>query len=262
MHPRLPYSADEDAFLREHYVEHGGAWCAARLPGRTTQSVYARAAVLRLIRGRNKDKIASTPLIDAMIRAAYLGPRPTGFIKQLARRVARPDWWVSRQAANLGLKAAREQNPWSDEEIAFVEARNLVPAHLISQQMARRGWKRTAAAIAWMRNSGRMARIDSEHFSAAALADAMGVDNATVVKWIRSGWLDAKPRGQARTESQGGDTWIIHERAVVAFVIRHPTRVSLAKLEPNKVWFFDLMARYARTVSATGRQDGSRRAAA
>lgn len=252
-----PYKPEEDAFLREHYVKHGAAWCAERLPGRTPNSVYGRTYALKITRPRDKAKIESSPLIDAMIRAAYLGPRPTGFITKLAKQVARPDWWVSRRAANLGLEAARDPRPWSDAEVDFVQARSLVPAHLISRQMTRRGWRRTAAAIANLRTSGRLDRIDSQHFTAAGLAEAMGVDGATVVKWIRNGWLEAKPRGLARPASQGGDGWIIHERAVVAFAVKHPTRISLSKIEPNKVWFIDLMARYARTIGATGRQQMS-----
>ncbi|TFZ55569.1 hypothetical protein E4V01_21850 [Methylorubrum sp. Q1] len=252
-----PYKPEEDAFLREHYVKRGAAWRAERLPGRTVNSVYGRTYNLKITRSRDKAKIESSPLIDAMIRSAYLGSRPTGFITKLAKQVARPEWWVSRQAANLGLEAARNPRPWTDAEIAFVQARGMLPAHLISRQMARRGWRRTAAAIANMRTSGRMDRLDSQHFSAFALAEVMGVDGATVMKWIRNGWLEAKPRGQARTEAQRGDGWIIHERAVVAFAVKHPTRISLSKLEPNKVWFLDLMARYARTVGATGRQQMS-----
>lgn len=249
-----PYNTDEDAFLQKHYVRHGGAWCAERLPGRTPASVCSRASVLKLVRGLRKEKIETSPLIDGMIRAAYLGSRPRGFIKALAKRVDRPEWWVSRQAANLGLEAAREQKPWSDDEIAFVEARNLLPAHLIARQMERRGWKRSTAAVAHMRSTGRVTRIDSEHFSASGLAKVMGVDDNTVMKWIRAGWLKAKPRGQSSSDAQPWDGWIIHERAIVAFAVQHPTRISLARLEPEKVWFIDLMARYARPVGATGRQ--------
>ena len=45
------FSQEEDAFLRENYAEHGAAWCAAQLRGRTEGSVRNRAKRLSLTRG-------------------------------------------------------------------------------------------------------------------------------------------------------------------------------------------------------------------
>jgi hypothetical protein len=130
----------------------------------------------------------------------------------------------------------------------------LVTASSISRQMRRRGWHRSPSAVAYMRSTGRVEMVDPHQFTAAGLAAAMGVTTTIVTGWITKGLLLASRRGTARTEAQHGDGYVIHERAVAQFVVQHPGSISLAKLEPNKVWFIDLMARCAAPASTSGRQ--------
>ena len=83
---------------------------------------------------------------------------------------------------------------------------------------------------------------------------AMGVSTATITGWIGKGMLRASRRGWNRTEAQHGDGYTIHERDVAAFIVQNTAHVSLAKMEPNKFWLIDLLARCAAPASATGRQ--------
>jgi hypothetical protein len=76
-------------------------------------------------------------------------------------------------------------------------------------------------------------------YSACSLASAFGVDVHKVCRWIQRGLLQAKPRGTARTDKQGGDTWWIPMAAVRHFVMRAPEEIDLARVE--KFWFLDLV---------------------
>ena len=73
----------------------------------------------------------------------------------------------------------------------------------------------------------------------AGLAEVMGVDSHKVTRWIGAGLLEAERRGTARTELQGGDTWLIFRAEVKEFVLRCPDEYDLGKVE--KWWFLDLI---------------------
>lgn len=247
------FREEEDAFLQKNYRKHGAPWCAEKLEGRTLGSVRKRAQYLGITRGADVSP-PTNDMIDQIIRRAYTGERKTGFVSRCALQVGRTRDWVQKRAMVLGLSTTADTRPWTTEEIEFASARPLVPPHELSKQMRRKGWSRTPRAIAHMRTEGRVDRVDAERFTAQGLADIMGVSVSVVTGWIKRDLLKAERRGTTRTEAQRGDGYVIHESDVAAFMLRHSIYVSLPKLEPNKVWFFDLMSRYARPVSATGRQ--------
>lgn len=253
--PRGPsFRQEEDEFLRKHYRAKGGAWCADRLEGRTVQSVRKRAQYLGICHNKAESPPTSN-MIDAVITRAYTGERKPGFASRCALQIGRSRDWVIRRALELGLLREDDQRPWTHEEINFASARPLTSPTELSRQMRRRGWRRTPSAIAGMRAVDRIERIDAARFTAQGLAEAFGVNVKTVTQqWIGRDLLKAEKRGWDRGASQGGDGWVIHEADVARFVIQNPALISFGRLEPNKTWFIDLMARYARTVGATGRQ--------
>lgn len=242
-----PYTEQEDAFLTENYPRRGARWCADRLPGRTKQAIYDRARRLKLSRGAQPVRRQSTDFIDAIIRRYYTGERPRGFVNICSRQVGRDRSWVSRRAVDLGLVKSRDQRPWTQEELEYVSGRPLVSLHNLSKRMARKGWRRTPGAIAEIRKTGLVETTDPAQFSAAGLAAAMGVTTKAVTNWIDRGLLKATRRGWEITSPIKGDGYTIHERDVAAFVIRYPAHVSLAKMEPNKFWFLDLLSRHAKS---------------
>lgn len=253
------WKTTEDRLLREHFLKRGAKWCSQQLTGRSKDAVYARVRKIGIARKREDLVIQTSPQIDALIRFGYGQDRSHGFRNRLAKRIGRPAWWISQRSIDLGLMPARDNRPWGKEEYAFAESRPLVSAAALSKQMRARGWKRTPVAISNMRHHGLLAKDDPAWFSAAGLAQAMGVDRAVVAKWIKQGWLTAKPRGTSRTEAQGGDTYLIHEREVAAFVVAYVAQISLAKIEPNKAWFVDLMARCAAPAGASSTDRDKRR---
>jgi hypothetical protein len=229
-----PYTEQEDAFLHENYKRRGARWCADRLPGRTKQAIYSRARQLKLSRDVQPIRRQSNDFIDAIIRRYYTGERPPGFVNTCSRQVGRDRSWVSHRA-------------WTQAELEYVSGRPLVSLHNLSKRMARKGWRRTPGAIAEIRKTGLVETTDPAQFSAAGLAAAMGVTTKAVTNWIDRGLLKATRRGWEITSPIKGDGYTIHERDVAAFVIRYPAHVSLAKMEPNKFWFLDLLSRHAKS---------------
>ena len=244
--PGRTYSEQEDDFLRQHYKRRGARWCADRLPERTEEAIYCRAKRLKLAQDQRDITRRSTDYIDAVIKRFYTGARPCGFVSTCALQVNRSRNWVSRRAVDLGLVKSRDHRAWTPEEIEYVSARPMVSLSNLSKRMALKGWHRTPSAIANIRSTGLVETTDPSQFSAAGLAAAMGVTTQTVINWITRDLLKATRRGWDITSTHRGDGYLIHERDVASFVLRFPAHVSLAKLEPNKFWFLDLMSRHAK----------------
>lgn len=253
------WSAQEDEFLRQNYRLHGQDWCAERLK-RPVDATRNRAWKIGVSRPAEPPYMQSD-MVDAAIRLAYTGDRKLGFRSRCAKRTGRSPSYVSQRALELGLIRRRDSKPWTDEERAFVEAHPLLPLRYLSRKMKAKGWHRTPRAISHLRSSGKIDVLPSGEFTAEGLAQAMGVSIATVTGWIKKGLLRAKPRGLNRQAQQGGDGYVIHEREVAAFIIHHAAHVTLAKLEPNKDWFIDLLIRCGRSRSTSNRQRAVKEAA-
>ncbi|GAN49677.1 hypothetical protein ACXR8U_13905 [Methylobacterium radiotolerans] len=251
------YRQEEDDFLRAHYVKRGARWCAERMPGRSVHSLTKRVRVIGVARKDVFEKAPTSDWIDAQIRRAYTGERPTGFVTACAKAVGRSRYWVAKRALELGLIKSRDQRPWSDAELEYASKWPLISPVELSRRMRRLGYHRTPGAIAYMRTEGKIATTDDAQFTAAGLAEAMGVMTATVTGWVNKGLLRASRRGWNRTSAQNGDGYIIHERDVAAFIVQHTAYISLAKLEPNKFWLVDLLVRCGAPATATGRQKRS-----
>jgi hypothetical protein len=252
------WKTTEDAFLRRHYKEQGAKFCAENLTGRSISAIHRRVAKIGLATPNRIISEAALSRIDDTIRRAYTSERKRGFSGECAKRLGMSPRWVSERAIALGLVAGSGGSQWSEAEREFAEAQPMMPPKNLSIAMRKRGWRRTPTAIAAMRQAGLIAKDDPGFFSGASLAVAMGVDEKTVQRWIRSGMLAAKPRGTHRTESQGGDTFIIHEHDVARFIVENASSISLAKIEPNKAWFIDLMARCAAATFNGLRDKGQR----
>ena len=58
---------------------------------------------------------------------------------------------------------------------------------------------------------------------------AFGIDPHPVIRWINKGRLKATFRGTVRGEAQNGDIYLIHEKDLRRFVLKHPAEIDLAK---------------------------------
>lgn len=257
------WDAASDAFLTEHYPTHGAAWCAERLPDRTVISIQSRVQALGCRRSWSRSNVAipTTPIIDDMIKAAYRGERRSGWRNALARRTSRSCTWVSNRAVELGLTVTRDVRPWTQPELDFANANPSVNATVLAKRMRRNGWLRTPTAIARKRIYGGLLSAsrtvrdeDTDRFNAGQLALCFGVSTTAIIHWIRQGWLIAEASRSCECVASAPNAYVIHAADVAAFALAHPTRVSFTKLEPNKVWFLDLIARFPRAPS---REDGT-----
>lgn len=235
----------EDALIRQHYPLGGGLACLDVLPGRTLSAIYSRAgklglAAANLQRGvQHRTPYEATELIDADIRRVYLSTPTRGIVNELARRVMRPKWWVSRRARSMGLVVPRfKELPWSAAELKIVEDNAHKVTAVIKRILRQRGFKRTETAIAIRVKREGFDRHDPNHYTANQLALLLGIDGKTVTRWIELEGLPATRRGTKRTESQGGDQWWIERSALRAWIGKHAQLIDLRKVE--RYWFIDL----------------------
>ena len=178
--------------------------------------------------------------LDARIRQAY-DARYRGNDRRAILRLAVacdwPKWRVVRRAAELGLSRIKEP-PWNEAELALLEEWKFLTAEAIARKFRQAELARTATAIKL-----KLKRLDLDRragvYSATALAAALGVDGHKIVAWIRARLLAAEPRGSARRPEQGGDSWLIREADVRAFIFAHAEEIDLAKV--SKWWFLSLL---------------------
>ena len=189
---------------------------------------------------RLKRKYVFNEQIDQRIREIYLSQpdakcRPG--IRLLAKMVCIPHWALKKRARELGLARTKEK-PWSEPELQILERYAWMSDERIRLKLKAAGYSRTVTGIHLKLKRMRF-KEGMSFYSANGLAQALGIDNHTVARWIRAGHLKAKRRGTERTEQQGGDTYLIHEKDVRWFILKHPTDIDLRKVD--QLWFLDVI---------------------
>lgn len=244
------WTGREERLLREHFPAGGLAACLPHLVGRSAGSIYQRANALGLVSPAAKktprgERWATSDGIDAIIRRGYAADTHKGAVADLARRLGRPRWWVSKRAVKLGLVPPRRKEPvWSAVELDLIDRHAHKDPATIRAILRKRGFTRTATAIVVKLKREGADRADPDHLTATGLATVMGVDAKVVTRWIDKGWLRAARRGTGRVSVQGGDQWWIHRRDVARFVVGNAAAVDIRKVD--KDWFIDLLAEHGR----------------
>lgn len=214
-----------------------------RLPARTIGAIYQKGQMIGLSAPTGtygKYAHTTTPAIDQAITRLYQQPPRKGAVSELAEKLGRPRWWISKRAQTLGLTTPRFADPaWTDAELDLLGE----TAHLTLASAARAfrsdGYKRSATAIQTMRKRQAYKPADNGYYTAHQLAALFGVDGKTVTRWIELGQLRARKRGTDRTTAQGGDHWWISAQQIRAFVRDNAHAVDLRKVD--KHWFIDLL---------------------
>ncbi len=181
---------------------------------------------------------------DALIRDRY-DSRPRT-ITDLAKLIGVPRHAIKRRAQQLGVARTKER-PWSEFEVRYLEAR----LHRMSVAVLARRLRRTVTAVALKAKRLGLRKTD-EGYTAAALAQALGVDSHRVLSWMRRGMVRATRRHSDRDH----DMYYIADAAVRQFVARNPGEVDLRKVD--QLWFIDLMMGGLPTQHA-GEKDGVER---
>jgi len=189
---------------------------------------------------QGRRKYNFTDQIDQRIREIYQNhpdakTRPG--IRLLAKKVGMPHWALKKRGRELGLARTKEQ-PWSEPELDILARYAWMSDERIRLKLKAAGYARTVTGIHLKLKRMRF-KEDVSFYSANGLARALGIDNHTVARWIRAGHLKAKHRGTERTEQQGGDIYLIHEKDIRRFILEHPTDIDLRKVD--QLWFLDVI---------------------
>lgn len=245
---RRDWTTRELAIVREHYPSGGIDAVLAQLPHRTRSAVYNKANTLG-VRCAGRPMVRESwplePGMDEAIRAAHQRAMKKGDVKRLAKQLARPVWWVSRRARELGLTTPRfRELPWCAEEIAILRATSHLAPAAIKRALRYKGFRRTETAIAVQRKRNGITRTPGEDYSCRQAADLLGADPGLLMREIRMGYLRAKPHPDYQPRSDGQTTqWVITERDLREYAITHPVRLNLRKLPAGHVpWFIELIA--------------------
>lgn len=174
-----------------------------------------------------------TPAMDEEIRRVYLhevgmGRRPV--VRSLAEKIGVPAWRVKKRALALDVvptvvKRAKEPE-WCDEEKAIVRENATFTIGNIRRKLSAAGYTRSDNAIKiWINRH--IGPKPKGNYSARDLGALFGLDEHSVITWIRKGFLKAERRGTNRSN----DIWDIRPEDVKAFVIEHVEILDFRKLD-------------------------------
>lgn len=226
------WTVPEIAILRQHYSTGGAKACAELLPHRTLGSIYQHARTAGLFAPKSPEKRrtwTSNDFVDAEIRRVYQSPMQKNTVRDLAKRLGYPRWWVSKRAANLGLVAPRFKEPkWSAKEIAILEEHSTKHSKIIQKYLKAAGFSRTETAIVVQRKRHKLETRDVDLYTTGDIALMMGVDRTTVMRWIESEGLQASSGAVRKVKRLALRSWIRD----------HAQLVDLRKVD--RFWFIDL----------------------
>jgi len=240
--------------LRTTFASGGVPACLPLLPGRSASSIYQKAGLLGLKRPgangapRTRQRYETSDELDAAIRRAYAGERPTReAIQALCRATGRPRRWITSRARLLGLGTLRHKPaPWSDAELAILREAGAIHPDRVRLKLKAIGSARSIVAILVKRRDLRILqdRDSDGAMTATGLAECFGVDRGTVSSWAEKGLLPGK-RAKAfsvpeRRAAHENADWRFTDRDVRRFVIDNAALVDFRKVD--KFWLIDLLA--------------------
>lgn len=244
---RAPWTTREIRVLRDTYPAGGINAVIVQLPRRSRTAIYQHAHALGLrCEGQPlvRESWTLEPGMDEVITTAHQRPMQRGDVVALAKRLARPVWWVSRRARDLGLTTPRfREAPWSVAEVTLLrDTRNHTPASA-QRVFKRAGYERTATAIQVQRKRREVHRDPSEDHTSRDVARLLGHDDSTVSRWIRMGLLTAKHDPRHKPSAAGNAPYVVTDKSLRQFIIQHPIRIDLRKIPAaHTPWFVDLLA--------------------
>lgn len=205
-----------------------------RSPGKYTRF----CGPCRGVRRRKKSARPYTEAEDRMIRDLYEEHHGTKALAVLVKRLNRPRWSVQRRAQVLGAcTVQRREGPWTEPELELLRERAWMVPDRIVVHFRRAGFKRTITAIAVMRKRLALgATVDGT--SASGLAELLGIDPKTVLRWIEKGLLRARKAGRAER-----DAWFVQTDDFRKFLLAHYELVNFGKAERagSKMWLVELL---------------------
>ena len=245
----ISWKSSEIATLKAHYESIGPRALMPMLPGRTYEAIVQRGRLLglsapyRTPREPGKGRTSWTHRIDdhfdAVVRRVYQQTPRRGLVQEAAKSLGVPRAVLRERAVALGLSIPRLKEPnWSPAEDLLLEEHAAKTPVVISKLFKRAGYARTASSISWRRRAKQLDQWDPENLSTAQLAEVMGVTQGAVQKWVEKQGLKATPRGTARTEAQGGDSYTISTKTFRRWIADNRQFLDLRKVDRH--WFLEL----------------------
>jgi hypothetical protein len=108
----------------------------------------------------------------------------------------------------------------------------------IQRKLKEKGFERGRNAIK-IKINRTIGRKPKEDYSGNSLAARFGIDAHSIGRWIEEGLMKAEKAGTKRTAQQGGDSWVIREEDVRAFVVENVEIVDFRKVD--KYWLVELL---------------------
>lgn len=239
------WTTAELSTLRAIYPVGGSFAAHAALPNRTRAAIMAKAQQLDLRAPRQHLGTAgkkltrrweATEQIDQAIRDGYATARKRGDYKAIAERVNRPQWWVQKRAARLGVTRTNRSrlDAWRGPELEMLEDWAHCDPSVIRRKLAKAGFQRTVTAISIQLKRRKFDRTDPDRWAAPELAELLGVNAATVADWIERRGLKA-----VRKAYGPHGRFMLHRRDVRAWIKLNPRYVDLRRVD--QPWFMDLV---------------------
>jgi len=241
-----PWTEAEMTILRERYPQEGGAPLVA-IFGRRRALINAKAHALGLRSHCARHPVSHVWTDEENLLLREQWPKVQGRRQSVARlsdRMKISTYQIAAQAMALGLSRPRIADPaWSDEETELLHATVHLTLKTASTRFSKAGFRRSPTAIAVQRfRAGLCVSENTNAYSANRLAQFLGLSTITVLRWIRLGWLKAKPRSESIDSRHGGpgDRWLIYPKDVRRFLLSYTAHVDPSRAD--KFWLFDLLA--------------------
>jgi excisionase family DNA binding protein len=202
------------------------------LPGRTLDAIKKKAGEMNLPLPAAKavQVWKSDGATDELIRQAY-GEGSRGSVTELAMRLGVERWRISKRAGELGVASVRlKETEWGARELRVLEDFGENGAAIVHRELRKLGYERSVGTVATMLTQWQSKRERCDCWSARTVAELMGVDPHTVLRWITQGGLKAK---------QEGGQWEISRKSLKQWVLSHAHSVDLKRVD--KYWFIDML---------------------
>lgn len=156
---------------------------------------------------KSRQKYLFTPEEDAFLELQFKRrDKKANTIKNAAKEIHKPHRVVLRRLRQLGLTNHSQNKdnykPWCSEELEILEKYSHVLHETIQRALKSKGYERSISAIVARKKrenlSYKIERNGKGIYSASELADLLGCDSHTVLRWIDRGWLRATKHGQRR----------------------------------------------------------------
>jgi hypothetical protein len=186
-----------------------------------------------------------TPEMDERIKEIYTPPYVRGLVVQQARAWGIKTEYVTHRARALGfnpLSWSIASKKWSAEEVRLLRSVPHKNSREASQYLKRKGYRRTPDACSTFRlRDGWKASKERDPtdigYSAKAVAELIGVEPGTILRFIRLGYISAK-----RDMQEQGVAHRISQKSLYEFMVNHVHRWEPAKAD--KYWLIDFLTNY------------------